>query len=125
MADTRLGDLDALEEGLIAALVSQAAAGSAPAAKQAQDSIAKLRVQRAAAAHRAKLAALAGPALVGYLGELGERDSDVEAYLGRKVTAEERDAMKAGARLRRLEVAAVELERVRAGAKPEQWMKVE
>ncbi len=124
MAETKLGDLDALEEGLIAALVGQAASGSSAAAKQAQESIAKLRVQRAADAHRRKLETLTGAALVGYLGELGQHENDAQDYLGRALTEAERDALKAGARRRRLEVAAVELERVRAGAKTERWMKV-
>ncbi|HVA90661.1 MAG TPA: hypothetical protein VNL71_12565 [Chloroflexota bacterium] len=100
------------DESVVPALVE--------ALKTAQDA-------QAAEDHRALLDRLMAEEktveLAQHLGELGENESGLEAFLGRQPTEEEADALQMGTRRRQLEVRAVQLSRLRkAGGGVAGWM---
>lgn len=106
-------------------LVKMANDGSVPAANAVLKLLADQEEAGAAERHAARMSELDGDALCEYLGELGQGSGSAGALLGRDLDASEREAWKRGQLRRFIEVRAIEMARLRAGAgKVEAWMRV-
>ena len=114
-----------LKEKLVVAMAKMASQGSVPAAQAAVKMIDEIELSEAANEHFEKIEELKKHPgkLCYYLGRIGESKSDIDRHLGRKPSEEEVELFKTGAKDRRLEIRAIELDQVKRGGKVEDWMK--
>ena len=110
-----------LRGAVVQAMARMASQGSVPAATAVLKVLDQIEDQEASLRHNE---ALRGPPqeVAHYLGMLDATKSTIERILGHPLTPEEEKQRKAGSTDRQLEVRAIELSRVRAGAiAPPKW----
>ena len=119
--------IEEAENKVAEGLVKLANQGSVPAASAVLKLLKEQKEATASEVHRKKMDSLKedAVALCQYLGELGQSPASVANVIGRPMSSEESDSHKKGELERVIEIRAVELNAVRAGAgKVENWMKV-